>query len=181
MNNKLSICLSILVAAGAIYFLCADVSAGNVGPDMLRLPLISVILICQIFRSVFAENQGVVIPSELAENEDYIVAKNRVYYGIRLGIAGVLMVVVPVTALVIFKGIHGFWAQLSVYSFLGGIAAAIAGTVIFVLGKHEVTMTEAKCFEETPAQREPENKIVKICNIVSLIASIGLLAVILIG
>ena len=147
---------------------------------MLKLAVISVILVCQIVRAVYMRKQNIEIPAEIKKHEDYVLAKNRVHFGTRMAVAGMLMAIVPLAALLILKDLHGIWARASVFSLLCGIPLAVAGIVFLLLGGSHVAKAEAEYFAGAGIETEPENRICTVCNIVSCIASAALLAVILI-
>ena len=107
-----------------------------------------------------------------------MLAKNRVSFGGKIGTAGGLMIVIPAALLFTLKELHGFWARLAVFSFLGGIPAALIGIILTVMGRSYIAKAEAEYRMEISAEPEPENIISKICNIISVIAAAVLLVMI---
>ncbi|MBR4861676.1 MAG: hypothetical protein IKU09_05700 [Firmicutes bacterium] len=181
MKNKTLIILCVILCALALYSLYLDISAGDTGLNLLKAPALMVIGICQILRCVYTEKQELTMPSDITEQEDYILAKNRVNFGTKFGIAGILMIALPVAALFIRKGLHGIWAQMGLYSFLFGVTAAVIGLILFMLGSTYMAKAESRYRQEQSVPVEPENKIPRICGIVSAIAWAVVLAEILIS
>ena len=168
-----------LLFVGVLYMLYLDISSGNVGLGTLKMPFIFVVLVCQLVRQSEIGKREHHVPAEIKEHEDYVLAKNRVDIGSKIGIAGLFMISVPIIALIALKDLHGFWARVAVYSALGGIPAAAAGLIFYLMGSHYITKTEAAYLKENASERETESKLSKICSIISAVVSVALLAVIL--
>ena len=178
MQKKTAIYLSLFLCIPVLYLLFLDISSGITGFGILKLPLLYIILVCQLLREAFSKKESFDLPSEIKEHEDYILAKDRMNYGRNMGISGGLMIIIPVVLLLIFKSLHGFWARAAIFSFLFGIPVAIIGLILFIMGNHYIAQTVANQLTETPT--EPESKISNICNIISAITSLTLLIVIII-
>lgn len=178
MQKKTAIYLSLFLCIPVLYLLYLDISSGITGLGILKLPLLYIILVCQLLREAFSKKESFDLPAEIKEHEDYILAKDRMNYGRNMGISGGLMIIIPVVLLFVLKSLHGFWARAAIFSFLFGIPVAIIGLILFMMGKHYIAQAEAKQLAETST--EPESKLSNICNIISAITSLMLLIVIII-
>ena len=178
MKKKTMVYLGLLFCIVAMDIFYFRVSEGDMGQDLMQLLLIHIMLVCQILRDIFSKRGSIQLPEELQEQEDYVLAKNRVGFGAKIGIVGGLMIIIPVVLLLVLKELHGTWARIAVFAFLGGVPAALIGIILAVMGNGYIAKAEAKYRMDTSAEPEPESRISKICNGISVIASVALLAVI---
>ena len=180
MKRRVTIYLVLLLGIAILDIVYLKISAGEIGLDLLQMLLINIMLICQILRDVFSKKRESLLPEELQAQEDYVLAKNRVSIGGKMGIAGGAMIILPIILLLSMKELHGAWARLAVFSFLGGVPVALFGVAFAVMGSGYITKAEAKYRAEHGVGTEPDCKISTICNILSVIGSVALLVVIFI-
>lgn len=183
MNIKkvLRIIVPITLVAVTLWVLYITISTGTINRDLTRNLACAVFLGCEIMLNLFSEETVWEPPAEIKEDEDYILALDRVKIGQKFISAGGMMFIIPFIIILILQHASGILAGLLVFAILAGILSFSFGLILDFAGERYLTKvameynTEEKLMAESGADSEEKeiNKAIIVIRIVSLIALIG--------
>ncbi|MDD6043042.1 MAG: hypothetical protein PUB87_04720 [Eubacteriaceae bacterium] len=183
MNIKkvLRIIVPITLVAVTLWVLYITISTGTINRDLTRNLAFAVFLGCEIMLNLFSEETVWEPPAEIKEDEDYILALDRVKIGQKFISAGGMMFIIPFIIILILQHASGILAGLLVFAILAGILSFLFGLILDFAGERYLTKvameynTEEELMAESGADSEEKeiNKAIIVIRIVSLIALIG--------
>ena len=175
MKEKKTMIAIIIVCGAMAYVLYLAITADDGATDTLShclMPISAGFMVLSDLLLGQGNHRRVTLSEEtrtkLMENEDYVLAANRLDIGYKMCVTGGLMVGIPLLVLLVTGHLEGFLATLFVISFFVGIIIFVIGAVLTFMG---FGYTPKIPVEEMP-ELQPKSKASQICSTISMIGMI---------
>lgn len=175
MKEKWKKILAVVVIAGAMLYI-SYLFATSGKPDIVDLRMFCAMICCScmLLSRVFSTKAPVTeqVPAEVLENKEYLEAKERQDSGVKILIAGVVMMAAPFILLLILGELREFLASLGLISFSIGILAVLMGLVALLGAGKDL----AKFSIEYVQDPKPEGLTSRVFDWIGMLAAAGIIA-----